>query len=191
VLGQQAGALKAFAAPLILAFSLVGCDTGDSNSANTLSTHSDTTAATTTGATTTSTPSPPPLTHQQFVGRLDRICRKANGLVERRFGAATEAAIEANDYEKVADLLERADRVDRSFDADVERLSDRVPDEDARALRKYLALSDELDNYRDRFIRALRHREDEEIDRLDKLDDRARNQRTRVTAQMGLKYCGA
>jgi hypothetical protein len=116
---------------------------------------------------------------------------ESNARLEDRFGAAEEAAVAANDYEKLADLHKRANQLERSFYAAVRQLSERVPDRDKSGLRRYLALSHELDVFDRRVIRALRAHDDEELARLITLSERVRNQRTRVTARMGLRECGA
>jgi hypothetical protein len=180
---------------LLLATALVGGCTGGGGDAETVVAPPESTPTTettsSTGTTTgEATPVEPALTHAAFIRQLDRLCRKGNRLVDRRYGGRVDAAIEANDYEGLADLLERVGRVDRRFDRADQRLLDQASPEDAKALSKYIALSEELDNYRKRYVRALRRHDDDELDRLNVVDDKARNKRTRVTAQMGLTECG-
>lgn len=181
---------------LVIAAAVGGCTGGDGNAetvvAPTTTAASASTVETTTDDTTTeeTTPVEPTLTHAAFIRRLDRICRKGNDLAERRLGDALDAAIAANDYERIADLFRQVSRIDRRGDRAHMRLLDQVSPEDKKAYTKYIALSEELDNYRERYIRALRGHDDDEISRLNGLDDRARTRRTRLTAQMGLTRCG-
>ena len=147
--------------------------------------------ATTTLLTTPTVTEPVTLTHRHFVRRLDGLCRKFNKKLDRKFGAAEDAAIAANDYGRLADLMKRSNRLDRPFYRAVKRLGSQVPDRDARGLRRYLTFSHELDNFGNRYIRALRHSDENELGRLNVLIEHTRNQRTRVTARMGLKRCGS
>jgi hypothetical protein len=73
----------------------------------------------------------------------------------------------------------------------VRRLGERVPARDEANLRRYLAMSHELDIYNARYIRALRRHDDDELARLNVLSEHTRNRRTRVTARMGLRECGS
>jgi hypothetical protein len=85
------------------------------------------------------------------------------------FGDAVDAAIAANDYERLADLFEHASRLNTPFYRAMRRLRDQVSADDERSFARYVALSREVDN----------------------LMKQARNKRTHVTATMGLKECGA
>ena len=169
---------------------LASCTGGGSSTATDSATTSQPDPATTAPITTVAEP-PPPLSHGQFIKRLDRICRTSNRQIEQRFGAKEDAAIAANDYDRLADLMQQAKRLDRPFYRAVREFGQRVPDEDERGLRRYLSLSHELDVFRARYIRALRKHDDDELARLDALYEHTRNQRTRVTARMGLKQCGS
>lgn len=139
----------------------------------------------------------PTLRHVQ--DRLSRLLHKRLGLrpvelfpvTARPLKTRQAITIAANDYEKLADLLERANRLDRPFYRAVRRLSEQAPAEDEASLAKYLALSHELDNYGDRYIKALRQHDDDELARLVDLREQTRNRRTRLTARMGLKECGS
>jgi hypothetical protein len=122
---------------------------------------------------------------------LDGICRRSNRLLDRRFGAAEDAAIAANDYDRLADLMKRANRFDRPFYRAVNKLGARVPERDEAGLRRYLRLSRQLDIFGLRYIRALRAHDDDELGRLNTLIEHTRNKRTRVTATMGLRQCGS
>jgi hypothetical protein len=85
------------------ALSLGGCTSGTSNSAPSTSTDTDSVATTSTVVTTT-VAAPEPLSHREFIKRLDHVCRQFNTKLDRRFGAAEDAAIAANDYGRLADL---------------------------------------------------------------------------------------
>jgi hypothetical protein len=175
--------------PLLVGLVLAGC-TGGSGGPEASSTL---TASTTVATTTVAEPPapPPPLTHRVFIKGLDGICRRSNRLLDRRFGAAEDAAIAANDYDRLADLMKRANRFDRPFYRAVNKLGARVPERDEAGLRRYLRLSRQLDIFGLRYIRALRAHDDDELGRLNTLIEHTRNKRTRVTATMGLRQCGS
>jgi hypothetical protein len=80
----------------VVALSLGGCMSGTSNSAPSTSTGTDS-AATTSTAVTTTVAAPEPFSHRELIKRLDRVCRQFNTKLDRRFGAAEDAAIAAND----------------------------------------------------------------------------------------------
>jgi hypothetical protein len=171
---------------IIIALS-AGCSGGDSAEPET---QPDSTTTATTEATTT-VADEPALTHREFVKRLDRICLKANRQLDRRYGAAFEAAYAANDYDRLADLFQRTRRLNRPFYKAVRELGRAAPERDTRGLRQYLSLSHQMDVYYDRSISAYRQEDDAELNRLAVLIERARSQRTRVTAKMGLRECGS
>jgi hypothetical protein len=66
-----------------------------------------------------------------------------------------------------------------------------VPEQDEAGLARYLSLSRQMDVYYRRSERAYRQADDAELARLAILIERARSQRTRVTARMGLRQCGS
>jgi hypothetical protein len=176
------------------AFSLSACMGGSSSSGKDVLTAAvESTPTETTGTTTSATPPPPPpLSHREFVKRLDSICKKANDKLDRRFGAASDAAVAAQDLDKLADLRVKARRLNAPFYAAVRKLRSRgVPDRDKAALRKYLALSHQLDSLDRRYIRALRQSDLDEIGRLNGITSRIRNKRTKVTSSVGLRQCGS
>jgi hypothetical protein len=175
---------------VVVALTATGCSGGSSTEGPETQVDSATTATTTTEATTTAAVEPA-LTHREFINRLDRLCLKGNRQLERRYGAAFEAAYAANDYDRLADLFQRSRRLNRPFYTAVRELRRDVPDRDARGLRQYLSLSHQMDIYYARSIRAYRERDDAELARLSSLIERARSQRTRVTAKMGLRECGS
>jgi hypothetical protein len=63
--------------------------------------------------------------------------------------------------------------------------------QDARDYEKYKTLTRELRNLEGREERAARHHDFEELVRLTNLAAGVRDKRTRITAQMGLRHCGA
>jgi hypothetical protein len=174
----------------LFAASLAGCSGGGNSSTNADSTPAPATTTMPTPSTTTE-PAPEPFTHAQFIKRLDHLCGKFNRKADRRFGAEEDAAAAANDYGRLADVYQRSIRFDRPFYVAVRKLGARVPEEDATGLSRYLSLSHERDTYFRRYIRALREHDDAELTRLSGLIDQVRNQRTRVTAKMGLRVCGS
>jgi hypothetical protein len=148
--------------------------------------------ATDTETTTESEPEPTVLTHGAFIKQLDRLCRKGNNskaanAAERNFNAASAA----NDYEGVAAALadKKYAREDKRFEKKAYALL--APPEDERAFRRYIVLSEQLDNLYIRLIRALRAHDDDEITRLGALVDKIRNKRTTVTSGVGLVECGS
>jgi hypothetical protein len=176
----------------VLAF-LAGCDLGGSGSTEGASTRSGSVATMTgpTGSTGTNALVPPPrLAHRQFIHRLNRICKTLNRQLERRFGAALDAAVAANDYERLANLSQRARRLDRPFYSAIRELGRMVPERDEHGLRRYLALSHQLDIFEWRYIKALRAHDDDELGRLNLLIKHGRNRRTHMMAKMGPRECG-
>ena len=94
--------------------------------------------------------------------------------------------------ESYARLLERADRFNDKFDHKNNFFGlDPALEKDQRGYAKYRELSRRLDNYNAREIRAARRHDYDEPLRLFALDEKTRNQRTKVTADLGLRFCGA
>jgi hypothetical protein len=62
---------------------------------------------------------------------------------------------------------------------------------DIRQYARYTTLTRRRRNYSNREVIAARHYEFEEINRLFGLEQRTKNKRTDLTADMGLRYCGA
>jgi hypothetical protein len=90
-----------------------------------------------------------------------------------------------------AHRIERADRFNDKFNRKNNFFAlDPALEKDQRAYTKYRELSRRLDNYTAREIRAARHHDFEELLRLFALEKKTRNQRTAVTADMGLRFCG-
>lgn len=149
----------------------------------------DTTGTMTTPTTSTVTV-PPPVTHKQFVRRLDHICRVFNRNVERFNKRFADIFNSTTDYEGVADALAlMSRRLDPGWHRQIDRLD--VPPKDERGFRRYIALVDRMDELERRKIRALRRHDDDELDRVNGLTDRARDQRTNVAIDIGLHVCGA
>ena len=130
------------------------------------------------------TPSPTPvITHRQFIRVLDSMCRKVNkrlDAINRQYPNPT--------YDQAARLWTLGHRVSVRFFRQIKALD--VPMEDMRGFERYLTLTRQLLVLQVRMIRALRAHDDDEITRLSGLIDSIRNQRTRVTSQMGLTVCG-
>jgi hypothetical protein len=61
---------------------------------------------------------------------------------------------------------------------------------DIRDYARYKELTRRLDNFTTREIRAARYHDYDELTRLFELETKTRNQRTNVTADMGLRFCG-
>ena len=146
------------------------------------------TGMTDTGATETAVPEPPPVTHAQFIRRLDRICRRFNRKVDRVNDQYADA-FAAGDYEASAEAYKNVQRLVPGWQVQVAALE--VPPEDVGRFGRYLLFVDRLDGFYRRMIRALRQHDDEEIARLDALSERARNQRTNVAVDLGLRVCGS
>lgn len=136
---------------------------------------------------TTAAPEPPPVTHAQFIRQLDRIgCRfnRKVGKINKQYADAF-----ANDYEESAEAYKKVQRLIPRWQVQIDALE--VPPEDERRFRRYLLFVDRIDGLNARTIRALRRHDDEEIARLGALADRARDQRTNVAVDLGLRVCGA
>jgi hypothetical protein len=134
---------------------------------------------------------PPPLTHRQFIRQLDRLCRIGNRAFERRFefGTLYDTPESMDAY---AVKLAKANRYIQKWDRrhGFNSLDPGDP-QDIRDYDRYKDFNRRLDNYSDRKVVAARRHEFEEIVRLINLETRSRNQRTELTADMGLRYCGA
>lgn len=142
----------------------------------------------TTSAEVTTTALPPRVTHQEFVAKLDRLCRRGNAAY-KPFEKRIDAADAVGDYDGIAEAIADAMKIDERYDTAIEALD--VPAEDARAFRRYLDLSRSMDALRVRIIRALRARDDDELMRLGEIVTTLQKRRTVVTAGMGLTECGS
>jgi hypothetical protein len=98
----------------------------------------------------------------------------------------------AESVDAYARLIERADQFNDKFHRKNNFFGlDPALEKDQPAYAKYRELSRRLDNCSSRVIRAARHHDFEELLRLFALEKKTRNQRTKVTADMGLRFCGA
>jgi hypothetical protein len=169
-----------------LSFAAAGC-MGDSGSGGATTVAGPGTAAgetdagaTGTGAsetgTTETTPSPP-ITHKQFVRKLDGICRKFNRKVDK-INRRYADAFAARDYEKSAEAYEKAERLIPGWNAALDNLE--VPPEDERLFRRYMVFVNRIDGIARRQIRAFRQHDEAELNRLFLLSDRTRDKRTNV-----------
>jgi hypothetical protein len=147
--------------------------------------------ATTAEATTSTAEIPSPLTHTQFIHRLDYLCKKGNRATDRRFkfGDIYDTSESMDAY---AHWLARVNRFVRRWDRNHHffTLNPGAP-EDIQKYDRYKELTLRLQNFSAREVVAARHHDFSEIVRLIDLETRTRNQRTNVTADMGLRTCGA
>src|SRR6266508_4573273 len=111
---------------------------------------SKSTAETTTDSTTTIA-APPPVTHRQFVKRLDRLCRRYNRKLDR-LNKRYADVFDSTDYAAIASAYRRAERLKAPWRSDVKSLQ--VPPRDEHRFRRYLALVDRIDGLFHREIRA-------------------------------------
>jgi hypothetical protein len=133
-----------------------------------------------------------PADHREFIRTLDHFCKVGNNLSDKKFGGDITVYDTAESMDAYARLIERADRFNDKFNRKNNFFGlDPVLEKDQRNYAKYRELSRRLDNYTARVIRTARHHEFEELLRLFALDKKTRNQRTKVTADMGLRFCGA
>ena len=158
---------------------LAGCMGGDD---------SDDSSAETPTVSVTVTAAPTPVTHRQFVKRLDRLCRIYNAKAGR-FNKRYESELTSNDYAAIADLYRRAERQQAPWRVAVVQLE--MPPSDVRRFRRYLGLTDRIDALFRRQIRALRREDVEEFNRLNALIETTRNQRTTAAVDLGLRVCGS
>lgn len=145
------------------------------------------TAETTTPATTT-TAAPPPVTHRQFVKGLDFLCRRYNRKLDR-FYTRHEDVMNSTDYAAIVKLNRQARTFNAPWRSAVGRLQ--VPPKDKRRFRRYLALTDRMDALIQREQRFILRNDQAELARLDGLVRQARNQRTNVAVDLGLRVCGS
>jgi hypothetical protein len=179
---------------------MVAACSGSSQSADqtqattpTQSTPAETSTSEGTGSdtTTAAVEEPPPLTHTQFIRRLDYLCKKGNRATDLRFNFG-DLYDTAESMDAYAHWLTRLNRFVRRWDRNHRffKLNPGDP-EDIRKYDRYKELTLRLRNFSAREITAARHHDFDEIVRLHDLDTRTRNQRTNLTADMGLRSCGA
>jgi hypothetical protein len=175
-----------------LSFATAGCMGDESDGGATVvgpETEAGETAVAETGVTeTTAAPEPPPVTHAQFVRRLDSLCRRFNRKVDK-INKRYADVFAARDYEGSAKGYEKGQRLVPRWRAQVETLE--VPPEDQKRFGRYLMFVERIDGLTSRQIRALRRHDDQELTRLSALAERARNQRTNVAVDLGLRECGS
>jgi hypothetical protein len=148
---------------------------------------SNSTADTTTSSTTT-TAAPRPVTHRQFVKRLDRLCGQYGRKVDR-LNKRYADVYASGDYAAIADAYGQGKKLDAPWRSALGSL--KVPPKDERRFRRYVALVYRIEGLFDREIRAYRHHDDAEIARFEGLITQARNQRTNLAVDMGLQVCGS
>jgi hypothetical protein len=181
--------LASLALGTVLVPFVAACD-NSGGSATGSGTTTESTVSTTLSTTTAPTP-PPPLTHKQFIRRLDRLCKVGNKASARRFqfediyDTAESMDAYAAKLAKVNRYINRSDRKHGFF-----KLDPAEPD-DARDYERYKEMTRRLRNFSLRQVRAARRHQFEEIVRLLDLEKQTRNQRTKLTADMGLRFCGA
>jgi hypothetical protein len=168
----------------------VGCDSsgGDETSV----TESSSTLADTVGTTTSAAPlPPPPLTHGQFIRKFDHLCKVGNRASGRRFEFGTIYDTPES-MDAFAAKLAKFNRYIRNWDRKHGFFTlDPGDPQDVRNYERYKVFWRRIANYSGREVLAARRHDFEELLRLFRLEDRTRNQRTRLTADMGLRYCGA
>lgn len=135
---------------------------------------------------------PPPLTHRQFIRRLDHLCKVGNKATNRRFDNFGDISDTAASMDAYARWLVRVNRYVNKWDRRHHFFGlDPAEARDIRNYRRYKALTKELRNLDAREIVAARHHQFDELVRLNSIEGRVRNRRTRLTARMGLVYCGS
>jgi hypothetical protein len=168
--------------------------TGSSRSVDPGQTSTDVQSAPETGTSgqTLLIPPPPPLTHKQFVRRLDRLCKVGNRLTERKFGGDVDISDTAESMDAYARLVSRSNRFVQRWrhKTGFFRLNPGDPT-DVRNYERYKVLTRRLRNFSIRDQRAAREHDFDELVRLSEIENRTRNQRTNLTADMGLRFCGA
>jgi hypothetical protein len=134
-------------------------------------------------------PPPPPVTHRQFVKRLDRLCRGYNRKIDR-FYKRHEDVMNSTDYVAIVKLNRRVKKLlNPSWRSGLRRLQ--VPPKDRQRFRRYVGLVDRIDALARREQRFILRNDQTELARLDSLIAHARNQRTNVAVDMGLQVCGS
>jgi hypothetical protein len=127
----------------------------------------------------------------QFLRQLDHLCKVGNRVSDRRFkfGDISDTAESMDAY---AINLARANRYIQRWDREHHFYKlDPAEPKDIRGYARYKRLTRQLRNFSERVVVAARHHDFQEIVRLLNLEAKTRNQRTRVTAGMGLHVCGA
>lgn len=186
---MRVGLVTCFAAAGLF---LTSCDESNTG-ANATSSQAATTNEETT-STVATPPPPPPLTHREFVRRLDHLCKVGNRAVDRKFNKKFPETIydTPESMDAYAAVLKRANSYVRRLDRRQHFFGlDPGDPEDIRNYDRYEKLTRRLANYSDREVVAAHRHDFAELSRLFGLEQRTRNHRTDLTADMGLRFCGA
>ena len=128
------------------------------------------------------------LTHDEFVAKLDAICESGNAH-NAELDKETDKATNANDYAKLAAVLEQRQRLVAPERDSVEQLV--APPADAAAFARYKAMNLRIDGLVDRLIVALKAKDLAEVNRLISLASQAQNKRTNAALDLGTQHCGS
>ena len=126
------------------------------------------------------------VTHEQFLTKLDTLCKKFDAeesISDRPF----DKAMDAEDYDKAADLWERNEQ-QQTFTA---RLADiEAPREDRKWFYVYARESQARDGVAERVIQAIRDRDTLQILALIKIGQKHRAKKSEAAIMLGSKKCG-
>jgi hypothetical protein len=142
----------------------------------------------TTATTSPTTTASAGLTHAQFVAKLDDICKRLNTRVVGLQKQADKAQ-NANDYTKLAAVIEERQRVVAPYYAEMAKLT--PPPADAAAFARYKEMSSRIDGILAREVAALKARDVAEVARLAGIGEQARNIRTNAALDLGTQHCGS
>jgi hypothetical protein len=178
--------------PLALAaLAMTSCDSSGSTTANATTSEAATSRVATT-STFATPPPPPPLTHRQFIHRLDNLCKRGNRATDRRFKSEVTVYETAESMDAYARLLRRSQRFIRRWDQTHGFfMLDPGDPKDVRDYKRYKELTRRSRNLYGRAEAAARHHDYDEIFRVLRIANQTRNQRTKLTADMGLRFCGS
>jgi hypothetical protein len=127
------------------------------------------------------------LTHEQFIAKLDDICKRGNAQAQK-YKSEAEAAAKASDYAKLATVLQRSKNAEAPFLAEFAQLT--PPAADEAAFARYKTANERIKGLEDRAIVALRARDTPEVERLGEQADSERKARTAAAIDLGTKNCG-
>jgi hypothetical protein len=114
-----------------------------------------------------------------------------NKTFDRRF-TFSDIYDNAESMDAYAAKLKKANRYNRKWDRRHHFFTlDPGDARDVRNYNRYKTFTRRLQNYSNREVFAARHHHFEEILRLFSLEEKTRNKRTDLTADMGLRFCGA
>ncbi len=137
----------------------------------------------------TAEPTPAPLSHEDFVSRLNATCEPRADYQ----ALADQAGVLYDDgaHERAADTLTRAFALAKPSWDRQRRLAEVVPARDARAYRRYLSAQREYQGILRRIVQAFRDGDDAELVFLsDALDD-VKKRRLRAAIALGADKCGS